>query len=125
MERLMKKELFAGDENTPVWERRREQRQFVQCEARLETEGKSFTCTVINLSLGGARLKVGAPLADQQKVRLVIETLNLQGQVVWQSEADGIRVIGIRFAKMTEPGAQKLKHILLRGQTSGCDDGSV
>mgnify|MGYP001550368638 CR=1 FL=1 len=125
MGRLMKKEPFAGDENIPAWERRREQRQFVQCEARLETEGKSFTCTVIDLSLGGARLKVGAPLADQQQVRLVLDTLSLQGQVIWQSEADGIRVIGIRFAKMTEPATQKLKHVLLRGLASGHSDGSV
>ena len=121
----MKKELFSHEENAPVWERRREQREPIQHEAHLETNGKSFTCTVIDLSLGGARLKVGAPLADQQEVRLVVEhSISFQGQVVWQSEADGIRVIGIRFSQLTEPGKQKLKHILLE-HLNERDDGSV
>jgi hypothetical protein len=64
--------------------------------AFLDTGAGAFACVLLNLSESGAMLQLAAPLAPQQKVRLVMEHFGtLRGEVVWRLADKG--KVGIRF----------------------------
>jgi hypothetical protein len=85
-------------------ERREHARKPVLWAARLDTSLGSFDCIVLNLSLGGARLDLSAPIVPRE-VCLVLERYGaLRAEVVWQV-SDGI---GIRFLGGTEEVARVL-----------------
>ena len=70
--------------------------------ARLTTLRGAFGCEVLDVSLGGARLRLGMPLAAQQPLTLSIEGLDpIHAEVVWQGDPIGIRTVGIRFTDAT------------------------
>ena len=81
-------------EATENTERRSYERKNVQWSARRVLPEGALPCSVYDLSLGGARVRLVAQLQKGQKVRLDIEKLaSLSAEVVWL----GIGMIGIRF----------------------------
>jgi PilZ domain len=54
----------------------------------------NFTCQIWNISLGGAKLNIGVPLALGTKVTLVLDKYGrFIGEIVWQEGKN----IGIKF----------------------------
>lgn len=89
-------------------DRRKHVRKPVLWAARLETAAGSFDCVVLNLSLGGARLQVTAPILPPV-VTLVMERFGaLRAEIVWQLN-DGI---GLRFTADPDEVARTLKGAL-------------
>lgn len=86
----------------PSQERRQHARQAGLWSARLTTLRGAFGCEVLDVSLGGARLRLGMPLTAQQPITLSIEGLDpIHAEVVWQGDPIGIRTVGVRFTDAT------------------------
>jgi hypothetical protein len=79
---------------TVAQERRVHKRKLVLLMGTLETETGSFSCSIFNLSLGGAKLAVAAKTKPSQPVTLTIARGGtLHAAVVWESHGE----IGVRF----------------------------
>jgi hypothetical protein len=75
-------------------ERRAHERKNVHWAARLVLPEGAYACTVYDLSMGGARVRLVAEMQKFQRVRLDFDMLApLNADVVWV----GIGMIGIRF----------------------------
>ena len=69
-------------------------RKRVLWKARIEMEGVTHACAVVDLSLGGARLHLAKPVAKGTRVRLILDRFGaFRAEVVWQQD----RGIGLRF----------------------------
>jgi hypothetical protein len=77
--------------------------------AKLETEAGSFDCIALDLSLGGAKLRLSATITLEQPVQLAIGRLGkLNAEVVWQQPG----LIGVRFTDDPERIARILGRAL-------------
>jgi PilZ domain len=86
--------MEAEREAELMTERRAHERRDVQWSARIVVPEGALTCTVYDLSLGGARVRLLAQLQKNQRVRLDFEKIaSLNADVVWL----GIGMVGIRF----------------------------
>jgi PilZ domain len=86
--------MEAEREAELMTERRIHERRNVQWSARIVVPEGALACTVFDLSLGGARVRLLAQLQKYQRVRLDIDKVaSLNADVVWL----GIGMIGIRF----------------------------
>ncbi|HXM85685.1 MAG TPA: PilZ domain-containing protein [Stellaceae bacterium] len=87
------RQQFERDERASQ-ERRVHERKNVYWAARLVLPEGAYNCTVYDLSLGGARVRLVAELNKFQRVRLDFDKLApLNADVVWL----GIGMVGIRF----------------------------
>jgi hypothetical protein len=87
------RQQFEHDERASQ-ERRTHERKNVHWAARLVLPEGAYSCTVFDLSLGGARVRLVAELQKFQRVRLDFDMLApLNADVVWL----GIGMVGIRF----------------------------
>jgi len=78
---------------------RRSVRKRVLWAAKLDIGGQGYDCIVVDLSLGGARLNVSAPVLKGEVVVLRLDRFGaLAAEVVRQEE----RSIGIRFVENPE-----------------------
>jgi len=83
-----------SDGDTQVAERRRHQRIGVMWMASLRSGGNYVDCLVVDLSCGGARLLLSAPMILGPSVRVEIAAYGtFAASVVWQRNASA----GIRF----------------------------
>ena len=90
-------------------ERRVHERKNVQWAARLVLPEGAYSCTVYDLSFGGARVRLVAEFKKFQRVRLDFDMLApLNADVVWL----GIGMIGIRFTDDTAYIARILGPVL-------------
>jgi hypothetical protein len=82
-------------EDEASWEdRRKHKRKPVLWGARIATSDGDFDCIALNLSRGGAKLRMAEPLEVGQTATLVIDRFGaLAAEVVWR-RAD---LIGLRF----------------------------
>lgn len=90
-----------------------DQRQFkrkqVVWAARLETASEAFDCIALDLSLGGARLRLTAPLTQRQRVRVTIGRVGaLVAEVAWVRPG----MVGVRFLDGPEQTAKILGQTL-------------
>jgi hypothetical protein len=101
----------AGEaEFTPL---RAHNRKPVLWSARAETGAGAVACIALDLSLGGAKLRLSAPLAAEQIVTLVIERIgSLRAQVMWCAREGAIHSCGIRFTDPPELIARMLRRAL-------------
>jgi len=91
---LWRVRMAAEQEAEAMMERRAYERRNVQWSARIVLPEGAFACTVYDLSLGGARVRLVAQLQKNQRVRLDLEKIaTLNAEVVWL----GIGMVGIRF----------------------------
>jgi len=76
-------------------ERRRHQRKTVLWSARVESKDGPSDCIILDLSLGGAKIKTdAAPVSAHQTVMLVIDRFGaLRAEVVWSRRGH----MGLRF----------------------------
>ncbi|HXP30776.1 MAG TPA: PilZ domain-containing protein [Stellaceae bacterium] len=94
-------------------ERRERDRKPVLWSARLQTLSGSFDCIALDLSRGGAKVRLAVPLAPDQMVTLAIDRIGaLRAKVVWQTDIAGIRTAGLRFVEPTELIARTLRTAL-------------
>lgn len=90
-------------------ERRVHERKNVHWAARLVLPEGAYSCTVYDLSFGGARIRLVAELKKFQRVRLDFDMLApLNADVVWL----GIGMVGIRFTDDTAYIARILGPVL-------------
>jgi hypothetical protein len=83
----------------PRIERREHGRYKATWWAEIELPTGRLTCTVFDLSPGGARLRVTRAIAEDEEVTLVIPPFGrFAAQVIWSGDA----CIGIRFASGEE-----------------------
>ncbi len=73
----------------------------------VEISGKRVDATVTNLSVDGARLIVGEPVAEGQPAHLTISpdgepAVAIQGSAVWAQPRDGKTVVGIAFDRLDD-----------------------
>ncbi len=86
-------------------DRRQHKRKPVLWAARVETREGPFECIILDLSLGGAKLRGGAPVAAKQIVTLVIDRFGaLRAEVMWARSGH----MGLRFADNPE----QIAHVL-------------
>lgn len=86
--------------NGTKWAGRRQQRRKpVMWEARLETEIGAFDCAAFDISLGGAKLRLDAPVALHRPLRLVLVRFGmLRAEAAWRRG----KTLGLRFAEPPE-----------------------
>lgn len=73
---------------------RRHNRKVIVLPAELDVEGRRIDCTAYDISLGGVRLKVGAPLRENSRVIVKIkDKLHQVAKVVWYAEG----FVGLNF----------------------------
>jgi hypothetical protein len=89
-----------------MWDKqRRHKRKPVLWSARVETETGTAECIILDLSLGGAKLRVPALAQAQQPVTLVIDRFGaINAEVAWCRSGE----MGLRF---TDPPEQ-VAHII-------------
>lgn len=89
---------------TPA-DRRQHKRKPVLWAARIETREGPCDCIILDLSLGGAKLRSAAPVAAQQTVTLVIDRFGaLHAEVIWARSGR----MGLRFVDAPD----QIAHIL-------------
>jgi hypothetical protein len=89
---------------TPA-DRRQHKRKPVLWAARIETRDGACECIILDLSLGGAKLRSAAEVAKQQMVTLVIDRFGaLNAEVMWARSGR----MGLRF--VDEP--DQIAHII-------------
>jgi hypothetical protein len=98
--------MFQQDQSEAgASERRRHKRKPVLWAARVEFPGGATECIILDLSLGGAKLRGAAPVTAKQHVTLVIDRFGaLQAEVVWARSGH----MGLRFTDTPE----QIAHIL-------------
>jgi len=75
---------------------RRTVRKRVLWAARIDVGGRQHDCVVVDLSLGGAKLDLKAPLAHGDKVTLMLERFgSFRAEVAWREEGS----CGLRFVE--------------------------
>jgi hypothetical protein len=90
---------------TEPQERRRHQRWQVQWWAELRTPDAAFPGIVSDLSPGGAKVRVRAPLAPKAKVTVDLGILGrFDGRIVWAQDG----AVGLRFARAAQPRIARL-----------------
>ncbi|HUZ74791.1 MAG TPA: PilZ domain-containing protein [Stellaceae bacterium] len=86
-------------------ERRRHKRKPVLWAARVETRDGPCECIILDLSLGGAKLRGNTAVAAKQVVTLVIDRFGaLRAEVVWSR----LNYLGLRFVDTPD----QIAHIL-------------
>ena len=86
-------------------DRRQHKRKPVLWAARVETREGPFECIILDLSLGGAKLRGTAPVAAKQVVTLVIDRFGaLRAEVMWARSNH----MGLRFADTPD----QIAHVL-------------
>jgi hypothetical protein len=83
--------------------RRTSTRYAVSLEAKLSIDGAAQPCTVVNLSIGGAQITIGARIAMGQRVKIsfgvptIADPIDIGGTVRWSDDdATGIQFDGLR-----------------------------
>ena len=75
---------------------RRTVRKRVLWAARIDAAGRQYDCVVIDLSLGGAKLDLTAPVAQGDVVTLVLERFgSFRAEIAWREEGS----VGLRFVE--------------------------
>jgi len=88
--------LGAAPAPRPNPERRTHRRTPTLWDARLECDAGVFSCVVLNISPGGAMVRIDAPLIKGGRASLMIERFGtLAGTIMWQLPAEG--KLGLRF----------------------------
>ncbi len=98
--------MSAADENSgpsvlaaPASQRPREARRAVLWPAGLKIVGKpEIRCVVIDLSSGGAKVRVDKPVAEGTLVKLRSQRFTRDARVVWST--DGL--VGLQFVESNE-----------------------
>ncbi len=91
----------AAPKRQPRPERRSHRRTPTLWDARLECDAGVFSCVVLNISPGGAMLRIDAPLIEGGRASLMIERFGtLAAQIMWQLPAE--RKLGLRFSAEPE-----------------------
>lgn len=79
----------------------------------IETPSAVIDCIALDLSLGGAKLRLGAPLPQDEAVTLVVERIgSFRARVMWQAQEGGVRSAGIRFTDPPELITRMLRRAL-------------
>ncbi len=90
--------LSAGSapQARPKPERREHRRTPTLWDARLDCDAGVFSCVVLNISPGGAMVRIDAPLIKGARATLMIERFGtLAATIMWQLPAEG--KLGLRF----------------------------
>ena len=75
-------------------ENRQNPRRAVLWTGKIEFGDYVFDCQIWNISLGGARIRVGLPLLPDSDVTLILDKYgSFRGKVVWQDS----QCLGLRF----------------------------
>jgi hypothetical protein len=89
--------------------RRRARRKPVLWAARLETEEGAVECAAFDVSLGGAKLRVEAPVALYRPLLLVFDRFGgLKAEALWRRGT----IMGLRFDEPPETVRQMLGDVL-------------
>ncbi len=81
--------------------------------ARAETGAGAIACIALDLSVGGAKLRLSTPLATKQIVTLVIERIgSFRAEVMWCARDGSIHSCGIHFTDPPELVARMLRRAL-------------
>jgi hypothetical protein len=73
--------------------------------AEIEMATGRFTCSVSDLSTGGAKLRVAHPIPEKEQLMLVIPPYGqFAGEVIWSDDAQA----GIQFAIEEHPRISKM-----------------
>jgi PilZ domain len=87
----------AAPRPRPKPERRSHRRTPTLWDARLDCDAGVFSCVVLNISPGGALVRIDAPLIKGARAMLMIERFGaIAAAIVWQLPAEG--KLGLRFA---------------------------
>ncbi|HUJ99296.1 MAG TPA: PilZ domain-containing protein [Stellaceae bacterium] len=91
-------------------DRRRFERKQLLWAATVEVRGQRFEGTIVDFSVGGARLKFDAPVAAGDELTLVLKQLDeLGAKVVWQREGEA----GLQFLLAPDEVAARVQEKLL------------
>lgn len=84
----------SPDDDEEYSDQRRYKRKPVLYGARLETPNGAYDCITLDLSLGGAKLRLSNTVELKQPVALVLDRFGvLQAEIVWQRPG----LVGLRF----------------------------
>lgn len=82
------------DDDAEYSDQRKYKRKPVLYSARLETLNGTYDCIALDLSLGGAKLRLSTAMQMKQPVALVLDRFGvLQAEIVWQRPG----LVGLRF----------------------------
>ena len=101
---------------------REHQRRRVLWNVKLHQDGRIWECPVVDISAGGAKIRIAEPLAISSRVVLAIERLgNFQGEVRWQNDT----FAGITFLESPNVVEERLRGVALgKGDASHGKRGS-
>lgn len=86
-------------DDTATQDRRNHSRRSVIWSARIVVGDYEFDCGLVNISLSGARLRLGLPLKRGAEVTLVIASIwRIPARVAWSADSH----VGIRFRATPE-----------------------
>jgi len=89
---------------------REHQRRRVLWNVKLHQDGRIWGCQVVDISAGGAKVRLTEPLAISSRVVLEIERLgNLKGEVRWQNHA----FVGIGFLESPDVVEKRLRSVAM------------
>jgi len=90
-------------------ERRQFRRKAVIWAARLDTPNGTLDCITLDLSLGGARLRLSEPVGLLEHVTLILDKFGrFPAEIVWVTETE----IGLQFTESPEQVAGRFGNIL-------------
>lgn len=82
------------------------ERKRVLWTVKLHHNGRISECQAVDISPGGAKIRIAEPLAISSRVMLAVERLgSLQGEVLWQNHA----FAGLRFLESPDVVEARLR----------------
>jgi len=89
-------QVLTAPAPSPKRERRARRRKPTLWDSRLDCDAGVFCCVVLNISPGGAMLRIDAPLIKSGRAVLMIERFGtLAATIMWQLPEEG--KLGLRF----------------------------
>ena len=89
---------------------REHERKRVLWNVELRQGDRIWDCQAVDISAGGAKIRIAAPLPINSRVVLAVERLgDLEGEILWQNHA----FAGLRFLESPEVVEERLRSVAL------------
>jgi hypothetical protein len=96
-------------------ERQAHPRTSVYCSGKLTTGGQTWDCEILDISVGGAKIRFPTPLDPGAELSLMIEPHGtIPGRIAWQNS----QYLGVEFACDPEQTARLVRDVLENPETN-------
>jgi hypothetical protein len=103
--------MAYADSSNDTFERRRSLRKHVLWAAQVGANARELDCTILDVSLGGARIRLEEEVPSRGPVSIASERFGtFHAEVIWESES----IAGLRFLESQARVAQTIgRHVPL------------